>query len=52
MSDKKKVKVSRIIMIILMIIGGITVLDNTYRLGKNIGKAIKNHRWNTVVIHE
>jgi hypothetical protein len=53
-ASKKKVKVSRVIMIALMVIGGLTVLDNTYRLGKELGRSISStiasHRWNMVVI--
>lgn len=53
-ASKKKVKASRVIMIALMIIGGLTVLDNTYRLGRELGRSItqtiQNHRWNMVVV--
>jgi len=54
MSSKKKVNVKKVIIIILVVIGALTVLDNTYRLGAELGKSItntiKNHRWNMVVV--
>ena len=51
---KKKIKPGRVVVIILIIIGGLTVLDNTWRLGRELGNAIghtiASHRWNMVVI--
>jgi hypothetical protein len=50
----KKVKPWRVVLIALIIIGGLTVLDNTWRLGRELGSAIghtlSTHRWNMVVI--
>jgi hypothetical protein len=50
---QNKIKVSRIIMIVLIIIGSITVIDNTWRLGRELSHAVirtvSNHRWNTLV---
>jgi hypothetical protein len=51
---KKKIKPGRVIIIALIVIGGLTVLDNTWRLGRELGSAIRHtlstHRWNMVVI--
>lgn len=47
---KSKVKWDRVIIIALAIIGALTVLDNTFRLAKEIGSTITHHRWNTVVV--
>lgn len=54
MATKTKVKPARVIMIIIFVIGCLTVLDNTWRLGRELGNAIghtiASHRWNMVVI--
>lgn len=51
---KKKIRPDRVIIIILCIIGALTVLDNTWRLGRELGSAViqtvQSHRWNMVVI--
>lgn len=46
----KKIKWGRIIAIVLMVIGGLTVVDNVIRLGKEMGNTVMNHRWNMVVV--
>ena len=52
--SKKKVKPGRVILIVLMLIGAFTVVDNGYRLIRNVGSAVvqtvSHHRWNTVVV--
>lgn len=54
MASKKKVKWDRIVLLTLALIGAFTVVDNGYRLIKNVGGAVihtvSHHRWNTVVI--
>jgi len=54
MSSKKKINIKKVIIVILVVIGALTVLDNTWRLGRELGKSItstiKNHRWNMVVV--
>lgn len=54
MSSNKKVKWDRVVLIALALIGVYTVLDNGYRLIRNVGGAVvhtvSHHRWNTVVI--
>lgn len=47
---KKKVKWQRIVAVVLIVIGGLTVIDNGIRLGKEIGYTISHHSWNLVVI--
>lgn len=47
---KSKVKLDRVVIIALAIIGFLTVLDNSYRLCKEIGSTIAHHRWNMVVV--
>jgi hypothetical protein len=49
-SSNKKIKGSRIIVVVLIIIGAITVLDNIYRLGKEIGRTITHHQWTTITV--
>jgi hypothetical protein len=52
---KSKVKFGRIVVIVLVIIGSITVLDNTWRLGREMGSSIihvlKSHQWKLVVVN-
>jgi hypothetical protein len=52
--SRKKIKWRRMILIALTIIGALTVVDNGYRLVKEIGSSVvhtvQNHRWNMVVI--
>jgi len=54
--NKKKgtVKGSRILVVALIVIGSITVLDNTIRLSAEMYKAVThtfiNHQWATVVV--
>jgi len=52
--SKKKVKWDRVVLIVLALIGAFTVVDNGYRLVRNVGSAVvhtvSHHRWNTVVI--
>ena len=54
MRSRKKVKWDRIVLITLALIGAFTVVDNGYRLVKEIGSSVvhtvKHHRWNTVVV--
>ena len=47
---KKQKKIVKVIVLTLAVIGVITVVDNGYRLGKELVNTVKNHRWNTVVI--
>lgn len=47
---KSKIKARRIIAIILMVIGALTVIDNTIRLFKEVTHTVVNHRWNMVVV--
>lgn len=47
---KSKIKARRVIAIILMVIGGITVIDNAFRLVKEIGYTITHHRYSTVLV--
>jgi hypothetical protein len=53
-ASRKKVKWGRVILITLAIIGTLTVIDNGYRLVKEVGSsvvhAVQNHRWNMVVV--
>ena len=48
---KSKIKARKVIAIVLMVIGGLTVIDNTIRLVKEIGYTVTHHRYSTVVIH-
>jgi hypothetical protein len=48
---KVKVNGRKIIVVILVVIGSICVIDNTIRLGSEIGHAVTQHKWSTVVIH-
>jgi hypothetical protein len=50
MATKKKMKWDRVIIITLAVIGALTVIDNSYRLCKEIGSTIVHHRWNMVVV--
>lgn len=50
MAKSSKVKWDRVIIIALAIIGALTVLDNTFRLVKEIGYTVTHHRWSTVVV--
>ena len=50
MAKSAKVKWDRVIIIALAIIGALTVLDNTFRLVKEIGYTVTHHRWSTVVV--
>lgn len=53
-SNKKKINWSRFIIVVLVIIGSITVIDNTWRLGTELCHAVTHtighHQWSTVVI--
>ena len=53
-SNKKKINWSRFIIVELVIIGSITVIDNTWRLGTELCHAVTHtighHQWSTVVI--
>jgi hypothetical protein len=48
--SKSKIKWDRVIIITLAIIGFLTVLDNSYRLVREVGNTIVHHRWNMVVV--
>lgn len=54
MSIKKNIKWDRVVIIILAVIGALCVLDNGWRLTKEIGSSVYNsvahHQWSTVVI--
>lgn len=50
MATKKKMKWDRVIIITLAVIGFLTVLDNSYRLVREVGSTIVHHRWNMVVV--
>jgi hypothetical protein len=54
-ASKKKINWFRFIVIVLVIIGSICVIDNTFRLGKELCNAVTHtighHQWSTVVIH-
>lgn len=46
----KKIKPIRMILVVLMIIGTLTVIDNAIRLVKEISSTVSNHRWNLIVV--
>lgn len=48
--SKQRKKTVRVIVIILAVIGVFTVVDNGYRLIKNIGHVVECHRWTLRVI--
>jgi hypothetical protein len=52
MSRKSKVniKVGRIVITILVVIGTITVVDNTIRLIREVTHTISHHQWSMVII--
>jgi hypothetical protein len=50
MKSSKKIKPVRVIMIVLMIIGALTVIDNSIRLVREIVNTVSNHHWNLVVV--
>jgi predicted nucleic-acid-binding protein len=51
---KRKINYTKVILVTLAVIGTITILDNTYRLTKEIGnsviKTVQSHRWSTRII--
>lgn len=51
---KRKINYTKVILVTLAVIGSITILDNTFRLTKEIGNSIINtvqsHRWSTRII--
>lgn len=49
-TTKKKVNYARIILVTLAVIGSITIIDNTYRLGSELFRTIKTHQWSTTII--
>jgi hypothetical protein len=49
-NGKKKVKGWRVFAVVLMVIGGLTVIDNGIRLGREIVNTVTHHQWNLVVI--
>lgn len=50
-TEKRKINYKKIVLITLAFIGSITVIDNTYRLGRELGNSIINtvhtHKWGT-----
>jgi predicted nucleic-acid-binding protein len=51
---KRKINYTKVILVTLAVIGTITILDNTYRLTKEIGnsviKTVQSHKWSTRII--
>lgn len=50
MATGKKVKWDRVLIIVLAVIGSLCVLDNTWRLSKEVFNTVVHHNWSTVVI--
>ena len=48
--SKSKIKWDRVIIITLAVIGFLTVVDNGFRLCKEVGYTITHHRWSMVVV--
>lgn len=51
---KRRINYTKVILVTLAVIGSFTVLDNTFRLTKEIGNsiinAIQSHKWCTHII--
>lgn len=51
-TSKKNIKIGRVIAILLMVIGGYTVLFNTitlvYEVSRSVIVAVSNHNWNPI----
>lgn len=48
--NKKQKKALRIVVLILVVIGTVTVIDNGYRLVKEINRTVQRHSWNLKII--
>lgn len=48
--NKKQKKVVRVVVLIFAVIGVITVIDNGYRLVKEVSHTVQRHSWNLKVI--